>query len=220
MPGAFSTFDEVKTALGIGDKELHDIVARGELRAFRDQGMLKFRREDVDKFAAKGAVQRTPRKDDGGETDLTQTTESSEDTVDLSQPVGSQPATLPSMAPVDSTGQDDTSAIEVIAPSLELDESGDITQPIGEDASDEQTSELILEGDDAGFITEPPVPSEVDTVLRRAQAMAAERAEARETAPFFTALLGVSVVVLLIGSFAFIGALLGSLPEAIKGLFD
>ena len=68
MPAAFMSFEEAKDALGLGDKELHETISRGDLRAFRDQGTLKFRREDVEKLAATSGKPEPEREEDAGKT--------------------------------------------------------------------------------------------------------------------------------------------------------
>ena len=47
----FVTFEEVKQRLGKTDEQLQEMIKKGELRAFRDGGTWKFRKEDIDALA-------------------------------------------------------------------------------------------------------------------------------------------------------------------------
>jgi hypothetical protein len=47
----FVNFEEAKKRLGKTDEQLQDLIKKGEIRAFRDEGTWKFRREDIDALA-------------------------------------------------------------------------------------------------------------------------------------------------------------------------
>ena len=44
----FVNFEEVKKRLGKTDEQLQELIKKGEIRAFRDEGTWKFRKEDID----------------------------------------------------------------------------------------------------------------------------------------------------------------------------
>jgi len=58
----FVNFEEAKKLLGKTDDELQGMIKRGDLRAFRDGGTWKFRKEDID---AKGGATAEGAKDSG-----------------------------------------------------------------------------------------------------------------------------------------------------------
>ena len=47
----FVNFEEAKTRLGKTEEQLQEMIRKGELRGFRDGGMWKFRKEDIDAMA-------------------------------------------------------------------------------------------------------------------------------------------------------------------------
>jgi len=208
MESSFVTFDEAKAALGIEDDALHAMISRGELRAFRDEGMLKFRREDVAKVVAAGG-QAAPA------------------TAESRQAAEAEPPTIPS---IELVGDDDaTGAIEAIAPVLEEEGGADKTQAVELPAEADQTAELTLEegvGDatqtlpladveqTAGAETvreAPPLPA------RRRRPVVAEEEE--PSSPFATTLLLVAVLVLLAGAAAIVGGMFTEMPDAIQNFF-
>jgi len=57
----FVNFEEAKKRLGKTDEQLQELIKKGEIRAFRDEGTWKFRKEDIDTMTgpaapAKGAA--------------------------------------------------------------------------------------------------------------------------------------------------------------------
>jgi excisionase family DNA binding protein len=61
----FVNFEEAKKRLGKSDEELQGMIKRGDLRAFRDGGAWKFRKEDVDAKAGGPAAPAEGEKDAG-----------------------------------------------------------------------------------------------------------------------------------------------------------
>jgi hypothetical protein len=47
----FVNFEEAKKRLGKTDEQLQELIKKGEMRAFRDEGTWKFRKEDIDALA-------------------------------------------------------------------------------------------------------------------------------------------------------------------------
>ncbi|MEK7866367.1 MAG: helix-turn-helix domain-containing protein [Planctomycetota bacterium] len=50
----YLSFEDVVSQLGLSEDEVKRLVSEGELRAFRDEDRMKFRKEDVDSLAARG----------------------------------------------------------------------------------------------------------------------------------------------------------------------
>ena len=52
--GEFYTFDEVVRQLKIDENKLKRLVSEGEISAFREGDVMKFKRTEIDKLATKG----------------------------------------------------------------------------------------------------------------------------------------------------------------------
>jgi excisionase family DNA binding protein len=65
----FVNFDEAKVRLGMTDEALQEAIRKGEIRAFRDGGTWKFRKEDIDARAPAAAAAKEPAPaEDAGDT--------------------------------------------------------------------------------------------------------------------------------------------------------
>ena len=54
MADEFISFEKVLKELQLQEAQLKKLVSEGEIRAFRDQDKMKFRKEDIDRFRKKG----------------------------------------------------------------------------------------------------------------------------------------------------------------------
>lgn len=216
MAAQFIEFEEAKNILNVQDRELHAMVARGELRAFRDQGLLKFRREDLEKLrssrsSAQAPVQPAPVLD-----------------FDRTAPAEEAP-TIPA---IELGGEERPSeeAIEAITPEVQTPKE-DQTQTVELTLEEDQTAGLELEGEESPTETVVLETEEgtagVETVAQPiARPTAARRYQAAEIAeetvpadPLLTALLLAAMFVLLIGGLAISGGVLGTLPQEVINLF-
>ena len=57
--GEFYTFDEVVRQLKIDENKLKRLVSEGEISAFREGDVMKFKRTEIDKLSAKGTGSET-----------------------------------------------------------------------------------------------------------------------------------------------------------------
>ncbi|MHC4959808.1 MAG: helix-turn-helix domain-containing protein [Planctomycetota bacterium] len=108
--GEFYTFDEVVRQLKIDENKLKRLVSEGEISAFREGDVMKFKRSEIDKLATKGGGSETsetvlseitledeaPAFEESGETltdDLVFESSGTEDQIDLgadAEPVGTE----------------------------------------------------------------------------------------------------------------------------------
>ncbi|MHC4932231.1 MAG: helix-turn-helix domain-containing protein [Planctomycetota bacterium] len=142
--GEFYTFDEVVRQLKIDENKLKRLVSEGEISAFREGDVMKFKRTEIDKLATKGAGSETsetvlseitledeaPAFEESGETltdDLVFESSGTEDQVDLGTEAG---------LPTEEISSQDTFIEEAPAD----DEVGMTTEPI--DLSADLTEEV------------------------------------------------------------------------------
>ena len=65
----FVSFEEAKQRLGKTDEELQEMIKSGKVRAFRDGGTWKFRKEDLDALVGKPAAAEKASETEGGKED-------------------------------------------------------------------------------------------------------------------------------------------------------
>ena len=219
--GEFYTFDEVVRQLKIDQNKLKRLVSEGEISAFREGDVMKFKKSEIDKLAQKGTGSETsetvlseitledeaPAFEESGETltdDLVFESAESEDQVDLAD-VGSGPEEISSQ---------DTFIEERGAPE---DEIGMSTEPI--DLSADLTQEVDEDED----------LEEVDMPGRRAAAAAPRTsrravAEAPAGSPGITFALVLTAIIMLLGVSVSLRAsgneISGEEPRQLTGMFE
>jgi excisionase family DNA binding protein len=145
--GEFYTFDEVVRQLKIDQNKLKRLVSEGEISAFREGDVMKFKKSEIDKLAQKGTGSETsetvlseitledeaPAFEESGETltdDLVFESAESEDQVDLAD-VGGAPEEISSQ---DTFIEDRGAPEDEIGMSTEpIDLSADLTQEVDEE---------------------------------------------------------------------------------------
>lgn len=145
--GEFYTFDEVVRQLKIDQNKLKRLVSEGEISAFREGDVMKFKKSEIDKLAQKGTGSETsetvlseitledeaPAFEESGETltdDLVFESAESEDQVDLAD-VGAAPEEISSQ---DTFIEDRGAPEDEIGMSTEpIDLSADLTQEVDEE---------------------------------------------------------------------------------------
>ncbi|MHC4549133.1 MAG: helix-turn-helix domain-containing protein [Planctomycetota bacterium] len=148
--GEFYTFDEVVRQLKIDQNKLKRLVSEGEISAFREGDVMKFKKSEIDKLAQKGTGSETsetvlseitledeaPAFEESGET-LTDDLvfESSEDQVEIGADMGTAADEISSQ----DTFIEDKAAEEEIGMSTEpIDLSADLTQEVEEEEEIEE----------------------------------------------------------------------------------
>ena len=244
MPDQFVEFDDALKELGVEQRELQAMIARGELRAFRVDGTLKMRREDVDKLKADLSEELTVVEPEG---------DSTADQIDLAadteRPVTGD--TAQATVPVIEIPDLEDEAIEAIVPMVGGgDRSGDTAGAlptgisIGEDEATEiATEEVVL--DDQEMAGQAPMIAGAETAAlsggedevalgdmddedagtrtsalsatrsRRIRALQEEAEVAVASSPASTLMLGIAVVALLGVGFVVYGAMRDQVPDAI-----
>ena len=148
--GEFYTFDEVVRQLQIDENKLKRLVSEGEISAFREGDIMKFKRSEIDKIATKGGGSETsetvlseitledeaPAFEESGETltdDLVFESTGTEDQVEI----GGEPDPL---ATEEISSQDtfiEDAADEVGMTTEPIDLSADLTQEVDEEEIEE-----------------------------------------------------------------------------------
>ena len=112
--GEFYTVDEVVRQLKIDEGKLKRLVADGEISAFREGDMMKFKRTEIDKLATKGAEimleDEAPAFNESGETLTDDLVFESPDTeeIDLGADAGAPTEEVPSQDTfIEDAGDDD-----------------------------------------------------------------------------------------------------------------
>ncbi|MHC4136537.1 MAG: helix-turn-helix domain-containing protein [Planctomycetota bacterium] len=218
--GEFYTFDEVVRQLKIDQNKLKRLVSEGEISAFREGDVMKFKKSEIDKLAQKGTGSETsetvlseitledeaPAFEESGETltdDLVFESAESEDQVDLAD-VGAGPEEISSQ----DTFIEDRGAPE--------DEIGMSTEPI------DLSADLTQEVDEDEDLEEVEAPA-----LRAAAAPRTSRravAEAPAGNPGITFALVLTAIIMLLGvsvSFRASGnEISGEEPRQLTGMFE
>lgn len=100
MAEDFYSFEKVLRELHLQEEELKKLVSEGEIRAFRDDDKMKFKKEDIERFKAAGGdlpTIETPSgelteelfgDDDGGSDDVGMVTQQIDDSSFLEEDVG------------------------------------------------------------------------------------------------------------------------------------
>ena len=161
----YFSFDEVLSELDLSEDDLKRMVSEGELRAFRDENKMKFKREDV-QHLRKGHVSEptiilpsTPGSQGGNETvldlDIGQETAELTDAVEASSPAAAgeemgviEFAEEPD-APADTGLADDSATLELDEADLQISEDTEISVDSDDTFIEEEESV------DTGLTTEP-----------------------------------------------------------------
>lgn len=153
MAGDYFSFDEALSELQMDEVELQTLVSRGELRAFRDEDTLKFRKTDVYELKKARETEPTiilpgeldeglievPTEGEAGEPDLAET----ELSLDI---LGEDDTSAPTELAPDAPTIDETVGIEIqeedtSAPTELEAESEDLDETVGLDFQDEEIDE-------------------------------------------------------------------------------
>lgn len=194
----YFSFDDVLKELDVGEEELKRMVSEGELRAFRDENKMKFRKEDVENLRKGRTTEPTlilPAQDEGGgsgDTILDLDSSIQEVTDDGAGP----PVDLPEIAAPAKAG----SETQDVTQQLDFSDT-DLTVADDAPAADLQPSEPAGEPDETGVSTEPlqlveeggetePLPAAVETqtedVVAADEAPAPKRRRPRRVAAELT----------------------------------
>ncbi len=185
----YFSFEEVMGELELGEEDLKRMVSEGELRAFRDENKMKFKREDVETLK-KGRVTEptiilpsTPAQESTDETVLD---------LDIGQEAAQLAQTAPEIEDID------LAPVPEAAPEIAPEQTDDdlLIQP--EEVSVESEETFIEEETDTGLTTEPlKLADEVseDTIEAEAvsEEVAAPRARGRRMAAVGAARVPVAV---------------------------
>ncbi|SVC80851.1 uncharacterized protein METZ01_LOCUS333705, partial [marine metagenome] len=151
--GDYFGFEDVMSELELGEEELKRMVSEGELRAFRDENKMKFKKEDVDSLK-KGRITEptiilpsTPSDepieetsldlDIGNETAALAAAESSDTGLDFSDDLGTDVSESSDLSPFDT--DDDLL----------------VTEATGSEIGSDTTETFIEEDSETGLGTEP-----------------------------------------------------------------
>ncbi len=212
--GDYFGFEDVMQELELGEEELKRMVSEGELRAFRDENKMKFKKEDVDNLK-KGRIT---------EPTIILPSMPSDDPVDetsLDLDIGNETAAL---ASVDSADSDldfteagtDPGGDSDLSP-FDTDDDLLVTEATGSEIGSDTTETFIEEDSETGLGTEPiefeddatleadvveeeleaPAPSRSRTRAGRritAQVPVAVEAETQKASPLWAAVLLLSVL--------------------------
>lgn len=148
--GEFYTFDEVVRQLKIDENKLKRLVSEGEISAFREGDVMKFKRSEIDKISSKGGGSETsetvlseitledeaPAFEESGETltdDLVFESTGTEDQVEI----GSAGAPVEEISSQDTFIEEPGAADEVGMTTEPIDLSADLTQEVEEEEIEE-----------------------------------------------------------------------------------
>ena len=150
--GEFYTFDEVVRQLKIDEGKLKRLVSEGEISAFREGDVMKFKRTEIDKLATKGPGSETsetvlseitledeaPAFEESGETltdDLVFESSGTEDQIDLGSDAGMATEEISSQDTfIEDTGPADDDVGMTTEP---IDLSADLTEEVEEEEIEE-----------------------------------------------------------------------------------
>jgi len=214
--GDYFGFEDVMSELELGEEELKRMVSEGELRAFRDENKMKFKKEDVDSLK-KGRITEptiilpsTPSDepieetsldlDIGNETAALAAAESSDTGLDFSDDLGTDVSESSDLSPFDT--DDDLLVTEATGSEIGSDttetfieedsETGLGTEPI----ELEDDADATLEADVIEDEIEAPSPRSRTRMGRRttAQVPVAVEAEVHKSSPLWAAILLLSIL--------------------------
>ena len=148
--GEFYTFDEVVRQLKIDEGKLKRLVSEGEISAFREGDVMKFKRTEIDKIATKGGGSETsetvlseitledeaPAFEESGETltdDLVFESSGTEDQIDLGADTGAPTEEISSQ----DTFIEDAGGDDVGMTTEPIDLSADLTEEVEEEEIEE-----------------------------------------------------------------------------------
>lgn len=152
--GEFYTFDEVVRQLKIDENKLKRLVSEGEISAFREGDVMKFKRTEIDKLASKGGGSETsetvlseitledeaPAFEESGETltdDLVFESSGTEDQVDLGS---EKPMATEEISSQDTFIEEAPMEDEVGMTTEPIDLSADLTEEVEEEEIEEVDS--------------------------------------------------------------------------------
>jgi len=161
--GEFYTFDEVVRQLKIDENKLKRLVSEGEISAFREGDVMKFKRSEIDKLSTKGGSSETsetvlseitledeaPAFEESGETltdDLVFESTGTEDQVEI----GSAPGPVEEISSQDTFIEEAASVDEVGMTTEPIDLSADLTQEVEEEEIEEVEAPTIRRTQRAG----------------------------------------------------------------------
>lgn len=218
--GDYFGFEDVMKELELGEEELKRIVSEGELRAFRDENKMKFKKEDVDNLK-KGRITEptiilpsTPNDDPVDETSL-----------DLD--IGSETAALAAAGSSDSDLDFSDAGTDTGLGAFDTEDDLLVTEATGSEIGSDTTETFIEDDAETGLSTEPieleedgdatleadVVEEELDSAPTRTRTRAGRRitaqvpvaveAETQKASPLWAAILLLSVLTGTVSSLFF-----------------
>lgn len=155
----YFSFEDVMGELELGEEELKRMVSEGELRAFRDENKMKFKKEDVENLK-KGRITEptiilpsTPATDKTDETVLD--LDIGAETAALSETSASQPTVDFDEAAFEVKGKAPTGRGKKAPEPADTDDDLIVTEPSSTDVTAEAEETFIEEESDTGLSTEP-----------------------------------------------------------------